>query len=315
VILLRPDVLSIFQRQHGLAALDQLLATGVSRSSIDRARGRGAIETLLPGVFILTGTELTFSAKCIAALLYFGPNAYLFGKTAAALHGCRGVGRETVHVRVPANAHVHELPRWLKARRSVWRLDGDVVTIAHGLRVSSPLRTLFDMASLVNQYRFDRIAEDLWHLKLVTPPAASVYLEHARRSGRRGVARFEAWVERTMDRPLPAQSGLELDLIDEIVGAGLPEPVRQHPLILASGELIHIDVAWPHIQFGLEPGHSWWHGGDLQVRKDYARDNACGELGWFIRRLDEEQCADRRETARLVKSLYDSRTATFWPVG
>ena len=92
MILLRPDVLSIFQRQHGLASIDQLLATGVSRSSIDRARRRGAIETLLPGVFILTGTELTFRGKCTAALLFFGPNAYLFGKTAAALHGCRGVG-------------------------------------------------------------------------------------------------------------------------------------------------------------------------------------------------------------------------------
>jgi hypothetical protein len=264
---------------------------------------------------MLTGTQLTFRGKCTAALLFFGPNAYLFGKTAAAIHGCRGVGLETVHVRVPANAHVHALPSWLKVRRSVWRLDGDVVTTADGLRVSSPLRTLFDLTSLVNQFRFDRFAEDLWHLKLVTPIEASEYLELARRSGRRGVARFEAWVERTRNRPLPAQSRLEIDLIDEIVAAGLPEPARQHPLVLPSGEPIHIDVAWPHIQFGLEPGHSWWHGGDLQVRKDYARDNACGELGWFIRRLDEVQCADRAGTARLVKSLYDRRTTTFRPAG
>jgi hypothetical protein len=94
---------------------------------------------------------------------------------------------------------------------------------------------------------------------------------------------------------------------------GLPEPVRQHPLVLRSGEKIHIDVAWPDIQFGLEPGHSWWHGGDLQVRKDIARDNACGEIGWFIRRLDESLRADPVATARLIKALHDSRRETFRP--
>ena len=311
----RPDVLSIFQRQYGIASVQQLLDARVSRSSVDRARKSCVLEDVLPGVYKLAGTELTFRAKCIAALLYFGPDAYLGGKTAAAIHGCRGMGWEVVHVRVRATAHVVSgLPAWIRVRRTAWRLDGDVVTLTDGLRVSTPLRTLFDIASQVNQHRFERIAEDMWHLNLVTPTQADDYLALVRRSGRRGVARFEAWVERTSNRERPAQSGLELDLIDAIVAAGLPEPERQHPLTLPSGELVHIDVAWTHIQFGLEPGHSWWHGGDLQVRKDYARDNACGEIGWFIRRLDEKQCNDRQEAVRVVKSLYESRTATFHPV-
>jgi hypothetical protein len=127
------------------------------------------------------------------------------------------------------------------------------------------------------------------------------------------VARFEEWLERTGDRTRPAQSGFELDVIDAIRAVGLPEPQRQHPLLLPSGELIHIDIAWPAIQFGLEPGHSWWHGGNLRMHADIARDNACGELGWYIRRLDESFRRDLPTGARLIRSLYDARLATFRP--
>jgi hypothetical protein len=219
-----------------------------------------------------------------------------------------------VHVTIPTRAKIGPLPSWIKVHWTSWRRDGDVITRPDGLRLSSPLRTLFDLAGKLNQFAFERIAEDLWHLKRLDPTEASPYLEQVRRSGRGGVARFEEWVERIRHRQRPAQSGLELDVIRAIADAGLPAPVRQHPLVLRSGELIHIDVAWPNIQFGLEPGHSWWHGGDLQVRKDIARDNACGELGWFIRRLDESLRADPGGTARLVKALYDSRRETFRPV-
>ena len=309
----RPDVLCLFQRQSGVASIEQLLATGVARSTIGRAQLRGTIEVVLPGVYMVAGTTLSFDGKCAAALLYLGPKSYLSGTTAAALLGCRDMPRMTVYACIPATAHITSLPMWLRVHRSAWRLEGDVLTRPDGLRISSPLRTLFDLASRVTQHRFERVAEDMWHLKHVTPDQASDYLATVRRSGRGGVERFEEWLERTGNRARPAQSGFELDVIDEILAVGLPEPERQHPLILLSGELIHIDVAWPSIQFGLEPGHSWWHGGNLRMHADIARDNACGELGWFIRRLEEDFRRDLQAGARLVKSLYDARLATFRP--
>ena len=131
-----------------------------------------------------------------------------------------------------------------------------------GLRVATPLRTLFRLAWVFNQHRFERAAEDAWHLGLVTPDAAADYLAAVRRSGRAGVIKFEHWLERMSFRKEPSQSGLEQDVIDAICRAGLPEPERQLPLILPSGEMIHVDAAWPAVRLGVEPGHSWWHGGD-----------------------------------------------------
>ena len=70
--------------------------------------------------------------------------------------------------------------------------------------------------------------------------------------------------------------------------------MRQHPLVLPSGEVIHLDLAWPDVRLAVEPGHSWWHGGDLRQRRDQDRDRACAVVGWHVVRYDESAARDRR---------------------
>jgi hypothetical protein len=79
---------------------------------------------------------------------------------------------------------------------------------ADGLRLATPLRTLFGLAEQFNQHRFERAAEDVWHKGLVTPDQAADYLATIRRSGRTGVIRMETWLERISIRPatMPVQS-------------------------------------------------------------------------------------------------------------
>ena len=50
-------------------------------------------------------------------------------------------------------------------------------SIANGIRVASPLRMLFGLASQFNDHRFARAAEDAWLKRLVTPDDARTYLE------------------------------------------------------------------------------------------------------------------------------------------
>ena len=201
------------------------------------------------------------------------------------------------------------MPGWGRLVRTSWIDESRDVQGPRDdlLRVATPLRMLFGLARTFNDHRFDRAAEDAWHLGLITPQTAADYLDAIRRSGRGGVVRFERWLMKTSLRPRPAQSGLELDVLDAIRRAGLPEPVRQHPLTLRSGEIIHIDLAWPSIRLGVEPGHSWWHGGDLRQRADQARDRACDELGWHIVRCDESV---REELSRRSGSSCGSSTTS-----
>ncbi|MGH9271406.1 MAG: hypothetical protein ACRDZ2_09030, partial [Ilumatobacteraceae bacterium] len=200
------------------------------------------------------------------------------------------------------------MPSWGRVHLTSWvDADRDVMIRRDGLRVSTPLRTLFRLAAVFNDHRFQRAAVDAWHRQLITPEAAADYLGAVRRSGRTGVTRFEHWLERMSFQSSPSQSGLEQDVLDALLRAGLPEPVRQLPLILLSGELIHVDLAWPDVRLGVEPGHSWWHGGDLRQRADQARDLACDEIGWRIARADQSVRKDLASFARQIRVVYGER--------
>ena len=201
------------------------------------------------------------------------------------------------------------LPAQCRLVRAHW-LDEerDVILRPDGIRVASPLRMLFGLAGQFNQFRFERAAEDAWHKQLVTPDEAWEYLEVVRRSGRGGVKRMADWLERAAVRDRPAQSGLELDLLAIVERADLPEPERQHPLRLLSGEIIHLDIAWPPIRLAIEPGHSWWHGGDLGQRRDQARDRACSAVGWQVIRYDEQAARRPAATASELRAVYRARS-------
>lgn len=108
---------------------------------------------------------------------------------------------------------------------------------------------------------------------------AADYLQQHRCRGKNGVRVMEQWLEGALEQRRPAQSGLEQLLIDCLLTVGLPEPERQYPLVLATGEVIHLDIAWPSRLLAVEPGAARWHGGALEQRRDHARDRGVQRAG------------------------------------
>ena len=242
----------------------------------------------------------------MALQLHSGPDSFVSGYSAGALYGLREMPRRIVEVSVPEMQR-YVMPTWGRLHRSSWiDLDRDVASRG-SLRLASPLRMLFRLAGVFNQYRFQRAAEDCWHLRLVTPDDAAAYLSEIRRQGRTGVKKFEHWLEQTSLRTRPSQSGLELDVLEAVMRAGLPEPERQFPLALRTGEVIHLDLAWPNARLGVEPGHTWWHGGDASMERDEARRGACAEVGWLILPCTEAVRADLAAFGLRVRITHDDR--------
>ena len=206
-----------------------------------------------------------------------------------------------------------------------WIDRSDVVERDDGLRVAAPTKMLLGLAGHLSDAQFERAAEDAWHLRLVTPAQAADYLDRVAAPGRLGVSRMRRWLEGVTGRSRPAQSGLEIKVARAAVAAGLPAPVRQHPLTLAHGAVIHLDLAWPDVMLGFEPGHSWWHGGDLGQRADQQRRRECAAVGWHVECYDEsaatnlaavgaEIAAIYHQRRQLFRSRADALLPTLWPL-
>lgn len=305
-------VLDLFGRQYGVASTRQLVAHGMSRSAISRALESDTIRRVTASTVLLAGRELDFEARAMAAYLHCGPKSFLSEQTAGVFHGLRYMDKRQTRLTVLNRTQV-TAPAWLNISRTTWMIAGDVVQHPSGLRLAHPLRNLHQLAGRLSRARFERAAEDAWHLGLVSPADAGEYLARMRRQGRTGVTVLDEWLEKTSHRERPSQSGLEMDALESIRMVHLPEPVRQYPLRVLTGQLKHVDLAWPDIRYGVEPGHSWWHGGDLGQRRTQARQREFEEIGWQVTYFDESMSADKRAAGRQIRRIYDARQALLRP--
>ena len=305
--MLDDELLTLAARQHGAISLEQLAALGRSRSAVSRARSRGVLVDVAFGVVRIASSPETFRQRCMTLQLQADSVGFIGGTTAARILGLRAMPETPVNYTAPRTFR-RTPPSWADLHITRWYDEvADRQVLSDGLVVATPMRMLWGLAATFNQYRFDRAAEDAWNLGLVSPPAAADYLERHRCRGKDGVTRLETWLEQALGRSRATQSNLERRLIEALEVVGLPTPERQFPLLLASGEVIHLDIAWPDVKLAVEPGDSAFHSARRAVRRDQARDRACVELGWRVVRFDESIRADFAAAARQVKRIYASR--------
>ena len=309
------DVLALFHAQRGVARIAQLVDLGVDRTTIWRHRRKGTLIDLLPGVVRLASAPDTYQARVMAVQLQSAPEGYVSGFSAARMFGVPEMPRRRIFFTVPwrppgQQAHCHQrvpLPPWAIRSESNWHCEDDV-RLHDGYRLERPVSMLFTVAARCNDHRFARVADLAWKLGLFEPAEAQEYLDGYRGRGRSGVRRLERWLEATTGRARPMQSLFEIDVLDALRAAGLPEPEKQYALRLLSGEVIHLDLAWPDVQLAVEPGHSRWHDGDDDVERDRHRDNACGEVGWHVMRYSERARRDLRRMAAEIARTYRNRS-------
>lgn len=90
----------------------------------------------------------------------------------------------------------------------------------------------------------------------------------------------------------PAGSGLELRVLHALEAEGIGTLVRQYPLVLPNGVIIHPDGADPAIRWAIEIDHVTWHGGRSDAQRDKGRDRGARRLGWQVDRVTDQELAD-----------------------
>lgn len=292
---------------HGVVTRDHLLDDGLSVHQIRRLVQSGVLAIHHAGVYRTTTSPLTFEARCVAAS--FADRAVVVtGVAAAWLWRFRHVRQPPLPI-VLAEHDRHPLARDVVVRRTNVLDAEDRIRRDDGIVIASPPRTWFDCARDVDDETFEAITE--WVLDRHTSvPTLWRTVRRLRGKGRPGLARVRRVISRRSAWQRPAGSKLELRVLGALRRAGVPELVRQHPLRLPNGVVVHPDASDPGLRWAIEIDHVTWHGGRTDAQRDKTRDRGLRRLGWQVDRVSDQELADdfAGTIAELVE-LYQHRRA------
>ena len=269
--------LAVAERQHGLISCRQLIAAGLSARHIDLRVSAGLLVRQHRGVYRLAGAPASFEQATLAACL--ASNGVASHRAAAALWALRGCEPAQVEIAV-AGRRRPELVGVL-AHTTDFLPPVDVSERSR-VPVTTPARTLLDLAAVVPGAVVEGALEDALHRQLVTIRwlEQSVTRPSSRTRPGAGVVRD------LLGGRAPGQGATESPLEDELVRllreAGLPEPVRQHRVTQAPSRSVRIDISYPDRLVAIEAQGLLWHAGRADLQRDCEKRNVLVRLGWRI---------------------------------
>jgi very-short-patch-repair endonuclease len=282
--------------QRGRIARRQLLAAGVDRGAIGRLIANGHLHRRHPAVYAVGHAAPVPLGDETAALLACGPGAVLSHTSAAILWGLisedRGDGliHVTVHGRHGAGPHgvvVHRTSR----------LDRSATRIHRGLPVTSPARTLLDIAEILPQAELDWAVDEAITQTLVSHQELQRLVRSAR--GRRGAARLGRAVARHTG-PSVSKSRAERRLREIVRAAALPEPLTN-----ARVHGCAVDAYWPEHGLVVEVDGYKFHRTRPKLERDSAKGAKLVAMGLAVMRFTWPQMQDTPlvVAARLAQAL------------
>ena len=249
-------------RQHGVVARAQLLAAGVARRAIDGRIARGLLHPLHRGVFAVGHRRVSRDGWWMAAVLAGGERAVLSHRSAAAVWRMRDTARRP---EVTVARHRGNRPG-VQYHEAV--LPPDEITVHHGIPVTTPARTLLDLATVVSLQHLEHAFQEAEIRRLTSPTSLDALLE--RYPGRRGTQA----ITRVLDdhhkngQAVPT-SVLERRLLALIDAHNLPRPVINR--LSDHGEL---DAKWHDQRLIVECDGFATHGTREAFERDRAKDRA-----------------------------------------
>ena len=284
---------AVTRKQHGLVSRRQLLALGWSAAAIKHRIATGRLHPIRRGVYVVGRPELTREGLWMAAVLSCAPDACLSHRSAASLWGierreARNATDEPIDVLVPARRR----PKGSGIRvHRVERIPAIDRCRRRGIPVTSPIRTLIDLALCLTAAELERSINDADKLGLVDPDALMRAVEL--RPHRRGVGALRAVLGK--DTFALTDSDLERSFLRLVHGAGLPTPLTQR---WVNG--FRVDFFWPELDLIVETDGLRYHRTPHQQSKDRARDQRHAAAGLVVLRFTHFQVAFEADRVKAI---------------
>jgi very-short-patch-repair endonuclease len=265
-------VARIAQAQHGMVTWAQLRAAGISRQAIAAHADAGWIVRRHAGVYQLGVFPGPFGVEH-AAQLACGARSILTRSTSVFVFG---YGPRPARVDVGFTDGLAGRRPGVRSHLLRGLAEGDVV-VKHGLRVTTPARTLLDLAAITPRGVLERLIEEAQVQNVVSSGELLAMAE--RGNGRRGVRTFREVID-FLDEPLFTRSEAERRLVSLCRKAALPLPrmnVRR-----AGWE---VDAVWEAQRLIVEVDGRQFHDTAPQFERDRRKDGELMLAGYRVLRI------------------------------
>ena len=230
-------------------------------------------------VYLRKGVELTAEKRAVAAWLWSGRNAIVAGMSAAALHGSQWIDSE-----LPAELIRREACDVDGIVIHRGRLRDDETCVVHGMPVTTPARTAFDIG------RRDRLEKAIIRVDALANATGLKAREVERLAdghrGARGMVQLRRVLE-LMDGGAESPQETRTRLL--LIAAGFPKPQTQIVVVDEYGSFVgRIDMGWEKWKVAVEyDGPQHWTDPEQHAR-DIERLADLAAQGWVIIRVSRD---------------------------
>lgn len=231
----------------------------------------------------------------VAELASMGSQVTASHETAARLWGIELVGEPRERLTVPVQRSRLVVPGWRVRRLD---LTADEVVVVDGVRRTTPLRTVLDLAQVLPLDEAVAAADSALRQTLVDLSELVAALSGRRGRGAGGPRRVAPLVDPHAGSVLESLLRVLLHL------AGLTAPEPQFEVRERDGSFVaRVDVAWPAARLVVEVDGFAFHSDRAAYRSDRRRVNALERLGWRVLRFSWEDVRHHpEEVVRTVRA-------------
>src|SRR3954452_7969265 len=280
-------------RQHGVVGHEQLERIGFGRRAIARRVEAGRLHPIHRGVYAVGHRRLSREGRYLAAVLFVGERAVLSHCAAADLWELRATKRPHIDVIAPRHrrgdpivaVHAHAL-------------SSHDATTRHGIPVTTPLRTLLDLAAVIDERELERTIRQAEYGRLTTTALLAEAVTS--RPRRRGSKSLRNVLARLGEAPGLTRSELEQRFLRFVRRHRLPPPELNVRMRIARGQ-IEADCLWRAQRLIVELDGRAAHDSSSAFETDRRRDSALAAAGWRVVRITSARI--HTDGARLAKEL------------
>lgn len=291
---IRAEAFDIASRQHGVVATWQLRWAGTAKAITHELQRSGNWVRCFVQVFRLTGARDDETAQLMAALLAYGPGAAVALDSAAAMWEFPGFERTPAHV-VRTKSTNSTVPGADVHRHESRRLPADDLTVVDGFVLTTPTRTLIDLARRLHPGRVERLLDSAWSRRLTDARSIVECCDRLRERGRPEVRLMRQLVDKRGSDWVPPASGLESRLNWLLDQASIGQ-IRRQVNVGGTSWLGRVDFLHGSGVI-IEVQSDRFHAALTSQLDDAARFDAMREAGYDVVEVGESEIWQRPEEA------------------